>query len=59
MSTAELRNHTKEHDRDGLIVEEWRAWFREGAWTLITWQVGWMHLHDCSFVNEQTNRVLL
>lgn len=30
MTTAELGNHTEEHDRNGLVVEERRSWVRGG-----------------------------
>lgn len=31
MTTAELGNHTEEHDRNGLVVEERRSWVRGGG----------------------------
>lgn len=32
MAAAELGNHTKEHDRNGLVVEQRRSYVREEEW---------------------------
>lgn len=35
MTTAELGNHTKEHDRNGLVVEQRRSWIKEARVELV------------------------
>lgn len=36
VAAAELGNHTEEHDRDGLVVEQRRAWIKDGERKLFT-----------------------
>ena len=39
VSTAELGNHSKEHDRNGFVVEKRRSYIREKEWNSFIWKI--------------------